>query len=127
MLNKINAIVVFVQDLEKSVAFYRDTLGVPETFHDDVSYGFQFSGQDFLLLTLPAAAEMVGQAALEPTTGGRRVLLCVGVENVDQTCDALKAKGVPLLKAPEDKAWGRRTAYFTDPEGNLWELYHELP
>ncbi len=127
MLRKINATVVFVQDLERCVNFYRDLLGFEVTFHDDVSFGFRLAGQDFLLLKFAAAAEMVGDAALGDTAGsGRRVLLCAGVENVDTAYQTLTARGLTFIKPPDDKAWGRRTAYFADPEGNLWELYHEL-
>jgi catechol 2,3-dioxygenase-like lactoylglutathione lyase family enzyme len=128
MFGKVEATVIFVQDLEKCVAFYRDLIGFRVTFNDDVSYGFALEGQDFLLLQTSAAAEMVGEAALLPGgVSGSRVLLCAGVENVDTVYEALTAKGVAFLKPPEDKPWGRRTAYFADPEGNLWELFHHLP
>jgi catechol 2,3-dioxygenase-like lactoylglutathione lyase family enzyme len=127
MLSKVDAIVIFVQDLGKCVAFYRDTLGFRVTFNDDVSFGFALGSQDFLLLQTTAAAEMVGEAALLPGgVNGSRVLLCAGVENVDSVYEALTDKGIAMLKPPEDKPWGRRTAYFADPEGNLWELFTPL-
>lgn len=127
MIPRINATVIFVQDLERCVTFYRDRLGFAVTFNDDVSFGFKLGDQDFLLLELAAAAEMVGDAALEPRgQGGARVLLCAGVPDVDAAYQTLTAQGLTFIQPPDDKAWGRRTAYFADPEGNLWELYHEL-
>ena len=27
-----------------------------------------------------------------------------------------------MLKPPTTQPWGLRTAYFADPEGNLWEI-----
>lgn len=125
MLPNINAVVLFVQDLTRSVAFYRDKVGLQSMFNDDVSYAFTLGEQDFVLLTVGAAGEMVGDAAVGAATG--RVLLCAGVENVDNVYTALMARGVAFLKAPKDQAWGRRTAYFADPDGNLWELFHHLP
>ena len=128
MINNIAATVLIVQDLEKCTVFYRDTLGLPVTFSDDVSIGFRLEGQDFLLLKVSAAAQMVGEQALSLDQGaGHRVLLCAGVEDVDTTYQALMAKGLAFIKPPVSQAWGRRTAYFADPEGNLWELWHSLP
>lgn len=128
MFRKVDAIVVFVQDLEKCLTFYRDTLGFPITFSDDVSVGFKLGDQDFLILQSSAAAKMVGEAALFPANGvGSRVLLCVGVDDVDAVYNALLAKGIHAVNPPKDQPWGRRTAYIADPEGNLWELFHVLP
>lgn len=128
MLSKINAAVIFVQDVEKCVVFYRDVLGLEVTDVDPVSCAFRLEGQDFVVLHRSAAAEMVGDIALagQPEIG-HRVLLCAGVDDVDTVYNALTAKGVTFVKPPKDQAWGRRTAYFADPEGNLWELYHHLP
>ena len=128
MIRGISAVVLFVQDLERCTAFYRDTIGLAVTFTDDVSAAFRLGGQDFVVLKLSAAAEMVGEDALLPLeTAGHRVLLCAGFEDVDAVYQALTAKGLAFIKPPVDQAWGRRTAYFADPEGNLWELFQHLP
>ena len=125
MLGKLTATVLVVKDLEKCRKFYQEMLGLKVTFSDDVSSGYKIEDHDLVVLEEAAAAEMVGQETL--SVKGSRVILCLGVENVDATCEALKAKGVTLLKPPKSQAWGRRTAYIADPDGNLWELWHELP
>ena len=128
MISSVGAIVIFVQDLEGCTRFYRDTLGFPVTFSDDVSIGFKLGTQDFLLLKISAAAKMVGEDVLSPhRETGRHILLCAGVEDVDATYVAFTSKGIAFIKPPVSQAWGRRTAYFADPEGILWEIYHELP
>jgi lactoylglutathione lyase len=127
MIHKINATVLLVEDLEKCTTFYRDIIGLKVTFSDDVSIGFQTKDQDFLLLKVSAAAQQISPEAVGLNqTGAHRMFLCAGVENVDADYQALMAKGVAFIKPPIDQAWGRRTAYLADPEGNLWELYHEL-
>ena len=127
MMRKIDAAVLFVQDLDKCMKFYRDQLGFPVTFNDDNSFAFRLEDQDFVLLKLSAAANMVGEEALSlHNEAGHRVLLCVGVEDVDAVYKAFTAKGVAFVKPPISQPWGRRTAYFADPEGNLWELWHSL-
>lgn len=127
MLGKINATVLFVDDLETCARFYQDMLGLEVVFTDDDSVVFRVEGQDFLLLRFAAAVDMLGENALLPLkTAGHRVLLCTGVEDVDSVYLALSTKGLSFLKPPLDQPWGRRTTYFTDPEGNLWEIYQVL-
>lgn len=128
MFSKINATVLIVKDLEKSRGFYEETLGLKILFEDDVSTGYRMEGHDFLVLQEKAAAEMMSAEVVGiGKEGAHRVLLCAEVENVDETYQTLLDKKVNCLKAPKSQVWGRRTAYFADPEGNLWEIYQHLP
>ena len=43
------------------------------------------------------------------------------------TYEELIAKGVRFLRPPIDHPWGKRTAPFADPEGNLWEISQDIP
>ncbi len=107
--------------------FYRDKLGFPVTFSDANSFAFRLEDQDFVLLDIAAAANMITEEAVSLHNGaGHRVLLCAGVEDVDATYQALMAKGVAFIKPPISQPWGRRTAYIADPEGNLWELWQTI-
>jgi lactoylglutathione lyase len=129
MIGKIDATVLFVQDLAKCVAFYRDTIGLEVATSDDNSVAFRLQEEQYLVvLKVSAAAEMVGEEAMSLHGGSRshQILLCTGVENVDDTYKVLTDKGVNFIKPPKDQAWGRRTAYFADPEGNLWEIWQNI-
>lgn len=127
MIRDISAAVLFVDDLDKSVAFYRDTLGFQVMVTDDVSAAFKVGELDFVVLQVNAAIEMIDAASIGWNQGGtRRVLLCAGVDDIDAAYAALTAKGIAFIKPPIDQAWGRRTAYFADPEGNLWELWQAI-
>ena len=46
------------------------------------------------------------------------------VGNVDDTVEALKAKGVVFEADPVDQEWGWREAYTRDPSGNRICIYH---
>jgi catechol 2,3-dioxygenase-like lactoylglutathione lyase family enzyme len=127
MIGNISAAVFFVQDLDACAAFYRDVVGLESTFSDDVSCAFRLGEQDFVLLHVSAAVEMISEEAVMPgVQGGQRVLLCAEFKQIDAAYEALVAKGLTFIKPPIDQAWGRRTAYFADPEGNLWEMYQHL-
>ena len=127
MFHRVMATGLFVRDLTRCTAFYRDTLGleVQESTPDSVS--FQMENVYFFLQEVSVAAHMISEEALElKVEGGPRVLLAAGVENVDAAYEALKAKGVTFLRPPTNQPWGLRTAYFADPEGNLWEINQSI-
>jgi catechol 2,3-dioxygenase-like lactoylglutathione lyase family enzyme len=124
MIGRIHATVLFVRDLSACAAFYRDTLGFAVRNSDDNSVWF--GDQQILLLQWSAATEMVGEDTLSAQTGAPRVLLCAEVEDVDATHAALEAKGITFVKPPTSQPWGLRTAHFPDPEGNLWEISHDI-
>ncbi|MEP7286170.1 MAG: VOC family protein [Chloroflexota bacterium] len=128
MFGKLTATVLVVQDLEKCMKFYQDMFALEPTFTDANSAAYRIEDHDFVLLKVAAAADMISEEALSlDKEVGHRVLLCIGVEDVDVTYKALTAKGLVFIKPPKSQDWGRRTAYFADPEGNLWELWQSLP
>ena len=45
-------------------------------------------------------------------------------EEVDAIFDRLSAAGVTISTAPHKAFWGGYSGYFTDPEGNAWEVAH---
>ncbi len=129
MFRRVNSIVLFVQDFDQCLTFYRDTLGLQVAQLEPKFAAFKMDGQNFAMQEMGQSAEMVGMKmeAFEPQTGKvDRVLLCADVGNVDTAYETLRAKGVEFTGPPMDKPWGLRTAYFHDPEGNIWEIYHSL-
>ncbi len=129
MFNKINAVVLFVDDFAKTLEFYKDKLELPVVQQEEKFAAFKMFEQNFAIQELAQSADMVGltPADFEPQTGkSDRVMLCAYVDNVDSIYDALKAKGVAFTKGPVDQYWGIRAIYFCDPEGNVWEIAQPL-
>lgn len=123
MFHKVAATVLFAQDLDKCLAFYRDTLGLQVTESTPELFSLQMDNVYFLFLQVSAAAQMISEDPLDlRIPGGPRGFLAVGVEDIDATYEILKAKNVNFLRPPNDQSWGLRTAYFADPEGNIWEI-----
>jgi len=118
----IAAITLFVEDLDAAKEFYRRAFGLPVTFEDDDSAVFEFGDTLVNLLTTAAVPELIGPAPLAPSDAGSRFQLTVHVDDVDQLCDELSARGVRLLNGPMDRPWGVRTASFCDPAGHIWEI-----
>ncbi len=125
-IRRVNAAVLFVHDLNKCMEFYRNVLGLEVVVSDDVSYAFKMHDQDFAIVHISAAIQMVGEEALGLGQAGHRVMLCADVDDVDDVYTALTAKGLTFIRPPISQAWGWRTAYFADPEGVIWELRQSI-
>lgn len=126
LVNRIDAITLFVEDLDASKAFYRTAFDLPVMFEDEASAVFNFESSVINLLKRSGVPELIDPAQAAPSDAGSRVVFTVGVENVDKTCAELAARGVALLNGPMDRPWGVRTASFRDPDGYIWEIAHKL-
>jgi len=106
-------------------AFYRN-LGWREK--KDSSDGFASFLLEGAILALFPFEELAQDGRVPTSDVGRAfrgITLAVNVETkelVDATIDQLRANGAAITKEPEDASWGGRSAYFADPEGNLWEV-----
>jgi catechol 2,3-dioxygenase-like lactoylglutathione lyase family enzyme len=123
----IDAITLFVEDLERSKDFYRDVFGLSMDYEDRDSAVFKFQHTMINLLKIPAAQDLVAPGAVADPGAGSRFQLTIFVPDVDGACAELKARGVSLQNGPMDRPWGIRTASFTDPGGHLWEFAQPLP
>lgn len=107
-----DAVFYYVNDLDRSVDFYRNILDLPLVSRDYVA---RFDIDGVLFELVPAAGE-------RPVSGSGNARLCLQVQNIDESVAQLKARGV---QTSEVKAVsGGLLAFFTDPDGNelcLWQ------
>lgn len=122
----LGALTLFVGDLQTVSAFYSDVLQLRPVFSDDVSAVFELGETLLNLLEVGAALEVVAPASPAVVGDTPRMLLTLWVENVDAVCQDLRERGVVLLNGPVDRAWGKRTAAFTDPAGTTWEIAQDI-
>jgi catechol 2,3-dioxygenase-like lactoylglutathione lyase family enzyme len=118
----INAITLFVEDLDATKAFYAEVFGVPKIYEDDDSAVFNFGNTIVNLLKSTAAVELIEPAAIASPDAGARMQVTIEVDDVDAMCAELARRGVELLNGPIDRPWGVRTACFRDPGGHIWEI-----
>jgi catechol 2,3-dioxygenase-like lactoylglutathione lyase family enzyme len=118
---------ITVNDLDESLAFYRDALGLE--VRNDVASG------PYRWVTLgsggPAAPEFVlsephagrsqadGDALQELLTKGVLPMIVLSTDDLDATFERLRASGAEVLQEPIDQPWGPRDCAFRDPSGNL--------
>ena len=124
-MNRVGYVILFVADLERSVAFYRDVIGLPFKLRGDGYAEFATQGSRFGLYDRGRLAELTGQGAEAPDQPGGEVVFLV--EDVDAEARRLEAAGVTILKGPVDRPWGHRTVHVEDPDGFVVELAVEIP
>jgi catechol 2,3-dioxygenase-like lactoylglutathione lyase family enzyme len=126
-LKNVGAITLFVDDLSRSRSFYQDVFGLQRVYEDAESAVFDFGNTLINLLTTSAARDLMDPGVVAGRDAGSRVLLTIWVDDADAVCADLDQRGVTLLNGPIDREWGKRTASFSDPDGNVWEIAQDLP
>ncbi len=125
-LTGLGAVTLFVEDLPEAAAFYREVFGLETVAADDDATAFRFGSTVLNLLRVHAAPELIKPAQVAGPGAGSRVQFTIWVTDVDTVCDELTERGVELLNGPMDRAWGQRTAAFTDPAGHVWEVAESI-
>jgi lactoylglutathione lyase len=106
---------IFVTDIERAIAFYRDTLGLPLRHRG--SFGAEFL-EDGTRLGVHPANHPDGRSMV-----GRHTGLTLRVDGLLHYCGDLHARGVRFVNEPTRQTWGIM-AMIADPDGNvlaLWE------
>ena len=125
-LKSVGAITLFVEDPQRSKAFYERAFDVPVIFEDENSAVFQFENTIINLLARRAAHELIAPASVGGRDAGALLQLTIWVEDANAVVAELADRGVELLNGPIDREWGMRTAAFTDPDGHVWEVAQQL-
>ena len=123
-LRNLTDIGLFVSDMERALAFYGETLGLQLKRRDIGFAEFQTNGVGLALWEVSDVTQALEIA--ETPRQGLSAMVAVRVETaeaVDALYDELAAKSVTMVQAPTTHAWNARTTYFSDPDGNLWEIY----
>ncbi|HJP64688.1 MAG TPA: VOC family protein [Actinomycetota bacterium] len=119
-----DSVILYVDDLERAVAFYQDRLGLELKLRGDGYVEFVTEGTKFGLFERSKVPELIGREARAPGPDGE-VLFIVG--DVDGEDRRLRSAGVSILSGPVDRPWGHRTVHVTDPDGHVVELAQEIP
>lgn len=130
MRPQITVITIGVNDLERSLRFYRDGLGLPTDgiIGKEFEYGAVVfiplqSGLRLALWPRKSIAHDTGlpQSPASPTefTLGHNV---GSKAEVDAVMRQAEKSGAAIVKSAKDTFWGGYAGYFQDPDGHLWEV-----
>lgn len=130
MKPRITVITIGVDDLEQSLEFYRDGLGLPtpgivgtEFEHGAVAF---FDLQSGLKLAIWNRNDIAHDTSI-PKTPRSPTELTIGHnvgsrQEVDEVMQQAKEAGAKIVKPAGDTFWGGYAGYFQDPDDHLWEV-----
>jgi len=113
-LTRVGVVMLGVHDVPRSLAFYRDKLGL-EVQREIPGFAFLNAGVVTLCLSEPAA-KVRGQVA-----GAGEIAF--SVEDVTAAYQALRGKGVQFNHEPRSVTPTTRVANFDDPDGNHLSIF----
>jgi predicted enzyme related to lactoylglutathione lyase len=96
-------------DLERTLAFYRDGLGL--------AVNREFGDGDHRGVVFFAGGGFLEVSGVGPASGRPGVALWLQVRSMDATVAELSGRGVPLARPPEREPWGLIEAWVDDPDG----------
>jgi hypothetical protein len=125
MKPKLSLITLGAADIARSVAFYRDGLGLPTHNYKDGD-DMVFFAMEGTFLGLFPRDELAKDAGVSGEGSGFRGVCIARNEPskaaVDATFAEAVAAGASVVKKPQDVFWGGYSGYFADPGGHLWEV-----
>lgn len=113
-----------VNNLKESSQFYEEKFGWKKmkSSNDGITF-FQLNG---ILLSLYPKEKLAEDATVNSEGHGfKGFTLAFNTrtkEEVDELIEDLAAKGVKIIKKPEEVFWGGYSSYIADPDENLWEI-----
>jgi catechol 2,3-dioxygenase-like lactoylglutathione lyase family enzyme len=130
MKPRITVITIGVDDLERSLAFYRDGFGwktegiIGKEFEHGAVVFFDLQPGLKLALWLRKSLSHDSGLALAPASATE---LSIGHNvaskaEVDAVMAQAKKAGAVVVKPAQDTFWGGYAGYFQDPDGHLWEV-----
>lgn len=130
MKPRISLITICVDDLERSLRFYRDGLGLKTEgiIGKEFEYGAGvfFDLQGGLKLGLWPRTSLAHDTGLPlGKTSATELTLGHNVSSkaeVDAVMEQARKAGAVIVKPAQDAFWGGYSGYFQDPDGHLWEV-----
>ncbi|SVE17996.1 uncharacterized protein METZ01_LOCUS470850, partial [marine metagenome] len=106
--------IIWTDNLERLLNFYRDTLELKPSSRQSNFVSFA-TGETRLGIGIHS--EVSGQ-----TRDPYRIMLNLGVDEINESYELLKTRGVQFVRPPEKEHWGGWVATFLDPDGNIIQL-----
>jgi catechol 2,3-dioxygenase-like lactoylglutathione lyase family enzyme len=116
---------LFVEDIAKMVAFYRDVLGFEANWDGGPFASFKVKDGGLFMFDRKQFAEAMQEPYVSPKGANLTMEVAISVPtkaDVHQEYARLKALGVHIVQEPTTQPWGQTNFWILDPEGNYIEV-----
>lgn len=130
MRPRIKIITLGGRDLERSLTFYRDGMGLPtqgiigQEFEDGAVVFFNMNDDLILALYPKAALAEDAKVSVRPSNPAEFSIghIVKSKQEVDEVMKRAEQAGARVTDPPHDRFWGGYSGYFQDLDGHLWEI-----
>lgn len=126
MGTRLDMIGIFVNDIGKMVAFYRDVLMFEVEWDGNSAHAkIRNEGVRMSMYERARLPDLLGQEPTYPSGLNGTFELAIDMalfEDVDLAFKRVVELGATPVYAPRDEPWGMRSSMVADPEGNLIEI-----
>ena len=127
MLEEINLITIWTDKIEAMKVFYNEILGFKVKNDLGEYVEFQNKGVRFAICKRSVMHDYSDIFKEKNAGQGFELAFpCDSVKELDKTYETLLSKGVKGIHEPKNMPWNQRTALFSDPDGNIHEIFTEL-
>lgn len=119
---KVEWIILVTDKYLESKNFYQNILGFPieRDMPEEEFTQFKLMNCFLAIYGRKQISKLLGKEIIEKPGGA--IYTFAETDNIDKQYQELKDKGVNFIVEPKTQPWGQRTAYFTDPDGHIWEI-----
>lgn len=122
---RLDAVGLFVNDIKTMVEFYRDIVGFNIEWDGGPYAQCSNDGMRFMMFPRRDFEQLTNKRFEYPAKLNGTMELAIDLprfEDVDTEFARLVQAGAQAIYAPKTEAWGIRSSYIADPEGNLIEV-----
>lgn len=126
MKPQIRLISIMTDDIKGMLRFYTEVMGFTCDEENNEYIELNHDGVRFALCSKELAYRLSKNESFKEKSSGQSFELAFWLSTkaeVDSTYNEIVAKGATPIMEPHDMPWGQRTAMFSDPDGNIHEIY----
>ena len=117
MIDAFGGVIIWTENLDPMVTFYRDVLALPVHSVRPEFVAFQIGD---VRISVGRHSQVHG-----PARDPARIMVNFVVENIEAVFQRLQDASVNFVRPPEHEHWGGFVATFRDPDGNLLQLLQQ--